>query len=232
MTKVALVTGSNKGIGFEVVRQFAKKGYTVILTSRDEKKGQEAVTKLKNENLLVDYCVLEVSNSDSVTKAKNYIEEKYGKLDILVNNAGLLLDKNENVFTISEDLIKETMETNFYGALKVTQAFIPLMKKNNYGRIVNVSSGMGQLSDMGGGYTAYRVSKTALNALTKIMANDLRGSNILINTMCPGWVKTDMGGASATRTTEKGAETIVWLSELEENSYSGAFFRDKKEIEW
>jgi NAD(P)-dependent dehydrogenase (short-subunit alcohol dehydrogenase family) len=124
------------------------------------------------------------------------------------------------------------METNVYGVLRVTQALIPLMKKQNYGRIVNVSSGMGQLHDMGGGSTGYRISKTALNALTRIFASELQGTNILVNSVCPGWVKTDMGGENASRTPEEGVDTIVWLATLADGGATGGFFRDRKSIDW
>lgn len=230
--KVALVTGSNKGIGLEIVRQLAKEGFKTILTSRDENRGKESVKSLKDQGLDVDYCQLEVVNKESIDKAYEYVEKTYGRLDVLVNNAGIFSNHTKDVFNVDINEIKETVETNFYGVLLVTQAFIKLMKKNNYGRIVNLSSGMGQLEDMGAGYYGYRISKVSLNAITKIMAEELKGSNILVNTMCPGWVKTDMGGASAPRTVEQGADTAVWLSQLEDNGPSGKFFRDRKEIAW
>lgn len=229
---VALVTGSNKGIGFEIVRQLAKKGIEVILSSRDEKRGLEACDILTKEGLKVDYHQLEVTDEKSIDEMASFIEKKYGRLDILVNNAGIMSDsgsvfKNNNI-----ENIKETMETNVYGPLLIVQKLLPLMKKNNYGRIVNVSSGMGQLSDMNGGYTGYRLSKVSLNALTKIMAYELKDTNILVNTMCPGWVKTDMGGQNASLTTEEGADTAVWLSMLDDKTHSGKFFRNRKEISW
>lgn len=230
--KVALVTGSNKGIGLEIVRQLSKEGFKTILTSRDETRGLEALNKLKEEGLDVDYCQLEVINPESIKKAYDYIEKTYGRLDVLVNNAGIFNQHTQDVFNVDINEIKEVVETNFYGALLVTQEFIKLMKKNNYGRIVNVSSGMGQLHDMGGGSYGYRISKVSLNAITKIMASELSGTNILVNTMCPGWVKTDMGGSSAPRSVDQGADTAVWLSKLEDNGPSGKFFRDRKEIAW
>ncbi|MEK7431687.1 MAG: SDR family oxidoreductase [Cyanobacteriota bacterium] len=228
----ALVTGSNKGIGFEIVRQLAKKGIEVILSSRDEKRGLEACDILNKEGLKVDYHQLEVTDEKSIDEMSSFIEKKYGRLDILVNNAGIMSDsgsvfKNNNI-----ENIKQTMETNVYGPLLIVQKLLPLMKKNNYGRIVNVSSGMGQLSDMNGGYTGYRLSKVSLNALTKIMAYELKDTNILVNTMCPGWVKTDMGGQNASLTTEEGADTAVWLSMLDDKTHSGKFFRNRKEISW
>lgn len=230
--KVALVTGANKGIGLEICRQLAKQDFKVILTSRDEARGKKACEELKALDLDIDFHQLEVSDETSVTKAFNYVNETYGRLDVLVNNAGILKHHDQDVFEVPLDEIKEVVETNFYGALLVTQKFVPLMKKNNYGRIINVSSGMGQLNDMGGGYYGYRISKVSLNAITKIIASELKGTNILINTICPGWVKTDMGGSSATRSVEKGADTAIWLANLADNGPSGKFFRDRKEIPW
>jgi NAD(P)-dependent dehydrogenase (short-subunit alcohol dehydrogenase family) len=137
-----------------------------------------------------------------------------------------------SVFDAKVETLRKTMETNVYGPLQLIQALVPLMKEHDYGRIVNVSSGMGQLTDMGGGYPGYRLSKTSLNALTRIFANELNGTHILINTMCPGWVKTDMGGPGATRTPEQGVDTMVWLATLPNDGPTGAFFRDRKPIPW
>ncbi len=228
---IALVTGSNKGIGFEICRQLARNGIQVILSSRDEKKGQEAVDALSKEGLEVDYHQLDVTDEKSVNEMASYIENKYGRLDILVNNAGIMID-DASAFTSEIDTIRETMETNVYGPLLISQNLIHLMKRNNYGRIVNMSSGMGQLSDMNGGSPGYRLSKVSINALTRIMADELKGTNILVNTMCPGWVKTDMGGRGAYRTPEQGADTAVWLATLPDDGPRGKFFRDRKEIPW
>lgn len=233
--KIAIVTGGNRGLGFETSHQLAKQGFKVILTSRDEDKGKAAADKLQSENLDVIFHRLDITSDESTQKLAEYIREQFGKLDVLVNNAGIYLDDKvgvNSVFNTKIDTVKQTMETNLYGALRVTQALIPFMKKQNYGRIVNVSSGMGQLSDMEGGYTGYRLSKTALNALTRIFANELQDTNILINSVCPGWVKTDMGGADAPRTLEEGVDTIVWLATLPDSGATGGFFRDRKPIDW
>ncbi len=233
--KIALVTGANRGLGFETCRQLGKQGYKVILTSRDETKGEVAASKLKSENLDITYYSLDVTRDDSVQQLTDFINQQFGRLDILVNNAGVFIEKNADspsIFDAKLDTISQTLEVNTFGAFRVTQALVALMKKNNYGRIVNVSSGMGQLSDMDGGYTAYRVSKTALNALTRIFASELKNTNILINSLCPGWVKTNMGGENAPRTPEEGVDTIVWLATLPDGSPTGGFFRDRKPIEW
>ncbi|GAX40537.1 short-chain dehydrogenase/reductase SDR [Tolypothrix sp. NIES-4075] len=232
--KVAVVTGGNRGLGFEASRQLAKLQYQVVLTSRDEAKGKAAAEKLQAEGLDVTFHPLDVTSDESSQKLAEFIYQQFGKLDALVNNAGIYIDEvgNNSVFDAKIDTVQQTIATNVYGVLRVTQALIGLMKKQNYGRIVNVSSGMGQLHDMGGGSTGYRLSKTALNALTRIFASELQGTNILVNSVCPGWVKTDMGGANATRTPEQGVDTIVWLATHADGGATGGFFRDKKPIDW
>ncbi|RUR84039.1 SDR family oxidoreductase [Chlorogloeopsis fritschii PCC 9212] len=229
--KIAVVTGANRGLGFEISRQLAKKGYQVILTSRDEAKGKAAAEKLQSEGLDVIYYHLDVTSDESSQKLAEFINQQFERLDVLVNNAGIYIDCN-SVFDTPIDTLQETMETNVYGVLRVTQALIPLMKKQNYGRIVNVSSGAGQLSDMQGGLPGYRISKAALNALTRIFASELQGTNILANSVCPGWVKTDMGGSNAPLTPEQGVDTIVWLATLVYDSPTGKFFRNRKPIAW
>ncbi|MBW4570699.1 MAG: SDR family oxidoreductase [Tolypothrix carrinoi HA7290-LM1] len=232
--KVAVVTGGNRGLGFEASRQLAKLQYQVVLTSRDEAKGKAAAEKLQAENLDVTFHSLDVTSDESSQKLAEFISQQFGKLDVLVNNAGIYIDEvgKNSVLDAKVDTVQQTMETNVYGVLRVSQALIPLMKKQNYGRIVNVSSGMGQLHDMGGGYTGYRLSKAAVNALTRIFASELQGTNILVNSVCPGWVKTDMGGANATRTPEQGVDTIVWLATHADGGATGGFFRDRKPIDW
>ncbi|WP_017653836.1 SDR family oxidoreductase [Fortiea contorta] len=233
--KVAVVTGGNRGLGFEASRQLAKQEYQVILTSRNEMKGQAAAQKLQDEGLNVQFHHLDVTSDESSRILAQFIRQEFGKLDALVNNAGIYIDvqSNSNSIVNSQiETIEKTLETNLYGVLRVTQALIPLMKEQNYGRIVNVSSGMGQLTDMEGGSPGYRISKTALNALTRIFASELQETNILVNSVCPGWVKTDMGGAEAPRTPEQGVDTIVWLATLPPGGATGGFFRDRQLIDW
>jgi NAD(P)-dependent dehydrogenase (short-subunit alcohol dehydrogenase family) len=231
--RIALVTGANKGIGFEIARQLSRKGLQVILTSRDAKKGLRAQKALAKDGLEVVHRQLDVTRRTSVAALAKYLEGEHGRLDVLVNNAGILLGKYEtSVLEEKESLFRETLETNFYGALRVSQALVPLMQKRRYGRVVNLSSGLGQLDDMGDGVSAYRVSKTALNALTRMLAAATADDNILVNSMCPGWVRTDMGGPAAARSVEKGAETAVWLAMLPDKGPTGGFFRDKKPIPW
>lgn len=234
--RIAVVTGANRGIGLEISRQLAHKGLLVILTSRDQTKGLAAVDKLKKQNLPVEYLQLDVSSKESVDHFIKDLEKKYHRCDVLVNNAGIFPNNSdhteESVFETNIEDISKAMITNVYGPLLLSQRIVPLMRKNKYGRIVNMSSGMGQLTEMNGGFPAYRISKTSINALTRILSDELQGTNILVNSMCPGWVKTDMGGAGATRSVEQGADTAVWLSTLPNNGPSGKFFRDRKEIPW
>lgn len=230
--KVAVVTGGNRGIGFETCRQLSRTGIQVILTSRDEKKGLQAVEFLGAEGIEVGFHQLDVTDSDSIKRLKSDILNDYNKLDILVNNAGIYIDRGMSVFDVPLDLMQETLETNFYGPLKLCRAFVPRMRENGYGRIINVSSSMGSIAGIGGRSAAYKLSKTALNALTRIMADEVRNEDIKINTMSPGWVRTDMGGASAPRSLVEGADTIVWLATLPEDGPSGGFFMDRRPTTW
>ncbi len=227
--RVAVVTGGNRGIGLEICRQLAKHGgIHVVLTARDAKKGKAAAKQLG-----VDFHVLDVASEESVRAFAGWVAGGHRRCDILVNNAGVMLDRHgSRVLDLKVETWRETLDTNLIGPLLLIQALAPIMKKNGYGRIVNVSSGLGQLSDMGAGTPAYRVSKTALNALTRTLAAELAGSGILVNSMCPGWVKTDMGGASAPLTVEQGADTAVWLATLPDGGPTGGFFRERKPIPW
>ncbi len=236
---IAVVTGANRGIGFEICRQLAKKGILVILTSRDEAKGLASCKKLEKEELNVRFCQLDVTSAASINRLWSFLQKEFSRCDILINNAGVFLDKagpNDvdfpSVFNAHTETIRQTMETNVYGPLLLSQALVPLMKRNNYGRIVNLSSGLGQLSDMNGGSPGYRISKAAINVLTRVLNDELKEANILVNSLCPGWVKTDMGGPNATRSVTEGADTAVWLATLPDGGPRGKFFRDRKEIPW
>jgi len=238
MGLVALVTGGNKGIGYAIVKELAKSQgiETVILTARDVTRGQEAVKKLQNEEGLknIVFEQLDVSNLESIDDFGKKILEKYHKIDILVNNAGIYPERVSFLDTNLE-LVKKTFDTNTLGPLKLCQNFVPKMKEQNFGRIVNVSSGAGQLSDMNGTSVAYRFSKVSLNALTRIINDEMKNFNILCNTMCPGYVKTDMTGgenSKAPRTPEQAAVSAVWLATLPADGPRGKFFRDKNELPW
>jgi NAD(P)-dependent dehydrogenase (short-subunit alcohol dehydrogenase family) len=226
--RIAVVTGANRGIGLEICRQLAQAGMHVILTARDEAKGKAAAKKLG-----VESHPLDVDSDESVKAFARWIQDTHGRCDVLVNNAGVMLDpRGSRVADAKIETFRDTLETNLLGPLRMIQAILPLMKKHGYGRIVNMSSGQGQLSDMGVGTPAYRVSKTALNALTRTTAADLHGSGILVNAMCPGWVRTDMGGSGAPRSVEQGADTALWLATLPDQGPSGGYFKDRKPIPW
>lgn len=231
--RIALVTGANRGIGFEICRQLAKRGLHVVLASRDAARGRAAAGVLRGEGLEVETRTLDVTSARSIKALAAWAEKRHSRLDVLVNNAGILADPRGSRFLDSKPATyRQTLDTNLFGPLLLSQVLVPLMKKNRYGRIVNVSSGQGQLSDMGAGTPAYRISKTALNALTRVLAAELTGSGILVNSMCPGWVRTDMGGPGAPRTVEQGADTAVWLAMLPDDGPNGGFFRDRKPIAW
>ncbi len=234
MNKVAFVTGANRGLGWEVCKQLREKGYRIALGSRDEKKGTEAAKKLDPTGETVTWVGVDTMDSASIRSAMQTIEKKFGRLDVLVNNAGILpsgLEGNDTLKTPRKDL-RDAMETNTFGAFELCQLAIPLMKKNKWGRIVNVSSGMGQLSEMAAGYVAYRLSKTAMNAVTKILAEENKGAGILVNSVCPGWVQTDMGGKNAHRQIPQGAASIVWAALLPDSGPTGGFFRDGEPLSW
>jgi NAD(P)-dependent dehydrogenase (short-subunit alcohol dehydrogenase family) len=227
--RIVLVSGGNRGIGLEVCRQLAERGYTVVMGSRDEEKGRVATEGLE-WNVIPQQ--LDVADAGSVDRMAAFIEEEFGRLDTLVNNAGISNDEGQRGVDADLDRVKESLEANLFGAWRLCEMAIPLMRRNGYGRIVNVSTGLAALEDMGGGSPGYRVSKTALNALTRILASELRGSGILVNAVNPGWVQTDMGGSGATRSVEEGAEALVWAATLPNSGPTGGFFQDRRPVPW
>src|SRR5829696_3255543 len=227
--QVALVSGGNRGIGLEVCRQLDERGYTVVMGSRDGEKGRIAAEGLE-WNVIPQQ--LDVADAGSVDRMAAFIEEEFGQLDTLVNNAGISNDEGQRGVDADLDRVKESLEANLFGAWRLCEMAIPLMRRNGYGRIVNVSTGLAALEDMGGGLPGYRVSKTALNALTRILASELRGSGILVNAVNPGWVQTDMGGSGATRSVEEGAEALVWAATLPNSGPTGGFFQDRRPVPW
>ena len=227
--KTALVTGANKGIGLEVARQLLSRNFKVILTARNKNKGLLAINSLRFEEKTIDFIQLDVEDEISIKKAAKEAQSKNLKIDVIVNNAGVLLDK-ESINEVSAEKLLKTFKINSLGPILVIQNFLPLMNKN--GRIINVSSGLGAFSEMSSFAPSYSISKSALNAVTKQFSFSLADKNISVNSVSPGWVKTDMGGTNAERTVEKGAETIVWLADEAPQKLTGKFFRDKKEIDW
>jgi NAD(P)-dependent dehydrogenase (short-subunit alcohol dehydrogenase family) len=225
--KIALVTGANRGIGFETCRQLSQLGLTVVLTSRDTVKGEIATKQLKDKGLDVVFHRLDVCAKNDIEYAFDRINQQYGQLDVLVNNAAILYDRFQSAVNADLEVVSKALITNLYGPWLLCQAFLPLMKGNGYGRIVNVSSGAGSLHYMGGGTPAYGISKVALNALTIKLASELSGTGILVNSVDPGWVATDMGSRGG-RPVEAGAKGIVWAATLPDNGPSGGFFYDGK----
>ncbi len=234
--RVALVTGGNRGIGLAVCRQLARQGFRTLLGSRDGERGARAAHALAEEGLAVEALTLDVADEASVRAAAERVSADPGRLDVLVNNAGIFLDRRASdgasVLNVDCQRLRDTLEVNTYGALRVTQALLALLRRAPHARIVNVSSGMGQLAEMGGGWPAYRLSKTALNALTRMLADELRADGVLVNSICPGWVRTDMGGGDAPRSPEQAAEGVVWAATLPDDGPSGGFFRDGEPIAW
>lgn len=237
--KIAIVTGANKGIGFEVAKQLAKDKILVILTSRDEQKGKDALDQLKSMGYAGYYHQLDVTDQNSIDEFAKHMKEGIGKVDILVNNAGIFPEqeiengeKTISIFDVPEEKILRAFTTNTLGPLRLIRALVPIMSPD--ATIVNVSSTMGQLSTMDSAFPAYRISKTALNVITKLTADELKeNTDITINSVCPGWVKTDMGTQKAPKTVEQGADTIVWLALGANGTHpTGKFFQDRKEIEW
>src|SRR3984893_6248847 len=230
--QVALVTGGNRGIGFEICRQLAKLDIRVILGSRDGTKGLAAAGKLIAEHLTVEARELDVASDEGIRQCMNWIRSDLGRLDILVNNAGIMVEEDDADPEREIQTIRDTMQTNVYGPLLLSRLAIPVMKSRRYGRIVNLSSGMGSLTEMGPGYIAYRMSKAGINVVTRVLAAETEGMGILVNSVDPGWVQTAMGGPRASRTVQKGAETAVWLATLPDSGRTGGFFRDRKTIAW
>jgi NAD(P)-dependent dehydrogenase (short-subunit alcohol dehydrogenase family) len=228
--RIALVTGANKGIGFEVARDLARKSFHVFLGTRDEKAGHAAEEKLRKDGE-VTFLKIDIANPDSIKRAAEEFSRQADHLDSLINNAGILLDDDKDVLTITPEIFETTLRTNTLGPLLVSQAFVPLLKKSSAPRIVNVSSGGGQLADGADGWApAYCISKTALNGVTSQLAAAL--PNFAVNSVCPGWVRTDMGGSNATRSIAEGAAGIVWLASDAPQKETGKFWRDRKVIPW
>jgi NAD(P)-dependent dehydrogenase (short-subunit alcohol dehydrogenase family) len=231
--KIAIVTGGNRGIGHEIARQLMKADLFVVIGARSAAKCDIAVEELKAVGPNVAGIPLDVNDTKSVRRFVEHLEKQHGAPGVLVNNAGVYPESTEaKVVDTPTSMWRETLETNLFGAVRMCREVVPLMKKLRYGRIVNISSGLGQLHQMGEGSPAYRVSKAALNALTRTLAAEVAGSGILVNSMSPGWVRTDMGGEEAPRSVEEGADTAVWLSLLPSNGPTGQFFRDRKPIPW
>jgi NAD(P)-dependent dehydrogenase (short-subunit alcohol dehydrogenase family) len=231
MAGIALVTGANRGIGLELVRQLGQRGFTTVLGSRDPENGRAAAEGLAVDGIDVVARRLDVDDADSVRELAAELDSEFGRLDVLVNNAAILYDTWQRGVDADLEVVRQALETNVLGAWRTTQACLPLLGRSSHGRIVNVSSGSGSLSGMGAGTPAYSVSKAALNALTRILAAELRGDGILVNSACPGWVATDMGGPGG-RPVEDGAASVMWAVLLPDDGPTGGFFRDGRPVDW
>ncbi len=226
-----LITGANKGIGHEVARQLAAKGFHVFVGARNAKAGRKAAEEIAKKGGKATFLEIDVADNDSVTTATREFSSVEDHLDVLVNNAGIIVDGDSAILEISDDLFRNTLETNTLGVLRVTRAFVPLLRKSKSPRVINVSSGGGQLTGGADGWSpAYCISKTALNGVTVQVAAAL--PKFAVNSVCPGWVRTEMGGENANRSVEEGADTIVWLASEAPQDLTGKFLRDRKEIPW
>jgi NAD(P)-dependent dehydrogenase (short-subunit alcohol dehydrogenase family) len=229
--KTVLITGANKGIGHEVALQLGAKGFHVFLGARNAKAGRKAAEEIAKEGAKATFLEIDVADNNGVTAAAREFSNVEDHLDVLVNNAGIIVDGDDAILEISDDLLRKTLETNTLGALRVTRAFAPLLRKSKAPRVINVSSGGGQLTGGADGWApAYCISKTALNGVTVQLAAAL--PKFAVNSVCPGWVRTEMGGENASRSVEEGADTIVWLASEASQELTGKFLRDRKEIPW
>jgi NAD(P)-dependent dehydrogenase (short-subunit alcohol dehydrogenase family) len=223
---IALVTGANRGIGRETARQLAERGHEVIVSARDEDKAREAAEAIGGRPLQLD-----VSDPASIERAAAAVAQDPGSLDVLVNNAGIGSDFGVSGTDPDFDALQRALDTNFFGAYRLAVALLPLLRRSEHARVVNVSSGMGGITEMGGWSPGYRVSKAALNAMTRILSTELEGDGIKVNSACPGFVATDMGSQfGATKPVEDAASGVVWLATLPDDGPSGGFFRDGKPI--
>jgi NAD(P)-dependent dehydrogenase (short-subunit alcohol dehydrogenase family) len=230
--RVALVTGANRGLGLETSRQLLAKGLDVVLTGRDEDALGRAAATLAQRDGRVMSVRMDVTDGGSIKRAQQAVGRRFGPVDVLVNNAAVLLFEHEDVLSIGSDGYQRTFDTNVFGVIEVCRVFAPEMARARYGRIVNVSSGAGQVANMSTYAPAYSMSKAALNAFTRILAHTHRNSGVLVNAVDPGWVRTDMGGPSAPRSPQEGADTIAWLATLPDGGPTGGFFRDRRAIHW
>lgn len=238
--KIVVITGANRGLGLATAQALAAKGYHIILTARDLLKAKAAVDSIINKGFSAEAMLLDVANDENVASFFKDFNHTYQKIDILINNAGAFFeqeipDRNQSSLSIPADIILKALNTNTLSAYRMIYHALPIMKQQKYGRIVNISSGMGQLSEMDSGWPAYRISKTAMNAITRLFHSEIAldaSLDIKINSICPGWVRTDMGGPNATRSLEEGIYGIIWAATLPKDGLSGGFFRDGKHIDW
>ena len=232
MPHVVLVTGANRGLGREIARQLLARDLRVVLTGRDEAATHRVLEALDAAGKNALAVRLDVTDPANIAAARRTAEERFGPVDIVVNNAAVLVHENDDLLSIPRDAFRATFDTNVFGAIEVCRVFVPPMAERGYGRVVNVSSGVGQFASLSTYAPAYSISKTALNAFTRVLAATYQSQGVLVNAVDPGWVRTDMGGKSAPRSVEQGAETAVWLATLPDDGPTGGFFRDRRAIPW
>jgi NAD(P)-dependent dehydrogenase (short-subunit alcohol dehydrogenase family) len=230
--RIVLITGSSRGIGLETAQQLARRGFHVVIAARDGRKGRHAAEAIQAAGGKATFLSLDVSSSDSIRNAVSQFVATADHLDVLINNAAIYPDQGLTILTSPRDRLAQTFQTNTFGPLEVTQAFLPYLRQAAAARVINVSSGYGQLDGLSPDVPSYCLSKLALNGLTIMLAEALRADHIAVNSMCPGWVRTDMGGPNATRSVEEGADTAVWLADEAPHELTGKFFRSRQEIPW
>ena len=230
--QIILITGSNRGIGLEAARQLARRRFHVVIAARDDTTGRRAAEDIQATGGKASFLSLDVSRSDSIRSAARQFAAIADRLDVLINNAAVYPDQGLTILTVPRDRMLQTFQTNTFGPLEVTQAFLPYLRHAAAARVINVSSGYGQIQGLSSNVPTYCLSKLALNGLTTMLAEGLRADRIAVNSMCPGWVRTDMGGPGATRSVEEGANTAVWLADEAPHELTGKFFRDRQEIPW
>lgn len=231
MKKNIVVTGGNRGIGKAIVEELAKLRHHVIIAARNEKTGKALEKQLVDTGYDARFLQLDQSKPEEIERFAKLLYSDYDRLDVLINNAAVFLDNGQSSTKVKMKDIKRTIDINLYGPIDLSKTLLNLLKGSTEGRIINVTSGLGAMNEMSGNHTGYRLSKVALNAFTQIFASDLRDTTIKVNSMCPGWVKTDMGGEGAPRSVDQGADTAVWLATAEMIP-NGKFLRDRTEIEW
>jgi NAD(P)-dependent dehydrogenase (short-subunit alcohol dehydrogenase family) len=231
---ISVITGASSGLGRAAAHRLATmENQLVIATGRRDEDLASLRAKLQMSDHKIETHRLDVTDDASVAALRDWIAERFGRIDVLINNAGILLDRHStSILDLPLDTLRQTLETNLFGVLRVTQALLPLMRDSRAGRVVNLASSMGQLAEMDAGSPAYRISKTAVNALTRILAVEMADTGIKVNSVCPGWCRTNIGGPDAPRSPEEGIDTVVWLSTLPDDGPTGGFFRDRAPIPW
>ena len=229
---IVLITGANRGIGLETARQLAARGWRVVIGARNAEAGTRAAAELAKDGGAVSALEIDVSNSESIARAAAEFGKSFGQLNVLINNAGIYPDAGTSILNLSRRQVTETFQTNTFGPLAVAQAFLPWLRKATNARVINVSSGYGQLDGLSADVPSYCLSKLALNGVTIMLGAALAADGIAVNSMCPGWVRTEMGGPTAPRTVSEGADTAVWLASEAGQELTGKFFRDRNEIPW